>query len=171
MLCEECQVNEAAFTVTIASGETMTTRRLCGECMKKMELSLSGGDIQSFLSSILSVLGRAADDNGPVCGGCGMRYADFERTGRLGCSQCYHDFAEQLQPILQRIHGNTQHVGRAPANDEKTAQKPELSPVDQRREELRQKMEEAVACENFEEAAKYRDELRNLTENREGETR
>ena len=34
--------------------------------------------------------------------------------------------------------------------------------MEQKREELRQKMEEAVADENFEDAAKYRDELRAL---------
>ena len=34
--------------------------------------------------------------------------------------------------------------------------------MEQKREELRQKMEEAVADENFEDAAKYRDELRTL---------
>jgi len=82
-----------------------------------------------------------------------MHYSAFERTGRLGCAQCYHDFAEQLRPVLQRIHGNIQHEGRKPAHWENTPEQPE---------ELRQKMEEAVADENFEDAAKYRDELRTL---------
>lgn len=35
MLCEECQKNEAAFSVTITSGGETTTRHLCGECMQK----------------------------------------------------------------------------------------------------------------------------------------
>ncbi len=91
-----------------------------------------------------------------------MHYSAFERTGRLGCAQCYHDFAEQLRPVLQRIHGNIQHEGRKPAHWENTPEQPVLSPTEQKREELRQKMEEAVADENFEDAAKYRDELRAL---------
>ena len=107
MLCEECQKNEAAFSVTVTSGGETTTRHLCGECMQKMGLSLNGGEISGFLSSILSILSQSAEekDNSPVCSGCGMHYSAFERTGRLGCAQCYHDFAEELKPLLQRIHG------------------------------------------------------------------
>ena len=118
MLCEECQKNEAAFSVTITSGGETTTRHLCGECMQKMEVSLTGGDISGFLSSLLSILSQSAEetDDSPVCSGCGMHYSAFERTGRLGCAQCYHDFAEQLRPVLQRIHGNIQHEGRKPAH-------------------------------------------------------
>ena len=93
-----------------------------------------------------------------------MHYSAFERTGRLGCAQCYHDFAEQLRPVLQRIHGNIQHEGRKPAHFEETPAQPELSPLEKKKEELRLKMEEAVASENFEDAAKYRDELRALDE-------
>lgn len=164
MLCEECQKNEAAFSVTITSGGETTTRHLCGECMQKMEVSLTGGDISGFLSSLLSILSQSAEetDDSPVCSGCGMHYSAFERTGHLGCAQCYHDFAEQLRPVLQRIHGNIQHEGRKPAHWENTPEQPVLSPTEQKREELRQKMEEAVADENFEDAAKYRDELRAL---------
>ncbi|MDD3334188.1 MAG: hypothetical protein PHI98_01605 [Eubacteriales bacterium] len=94
MLCEECQKNEAAYSITITSGDEVKIRHLCGDCMKKMELSLSQGDIQSFLSSILSVLGSVQADTSPVCSQCGLHYSTFERTGKLGCAQCYRDFSE-----------------------------------------------------------------------------
>lgn len=171
MLCEECRQNEATFSITLTSGDEVTTRHLCGDCMKKMELTLSQGDIQSFLSSILSVLGNAQADDSPVCSGCGLHYSAFERTGKLGCAQCYRDFSEQLKPLLQRIHGFTQHVGHTPhsiapahtmPSDPEPAAQAVQDPLQTRREALRQKMDEAVACENFEDAAKYRDELRRL---------
>ena len=60
MLCEECKKNQATVIVTVTAGEEMTTRHLCPDCMKKMELSLAQGDIQSFLSSILSNSGQFA---------------------------------------------------------------------------------------------------------------
>lgn len=187
MLCEECQKNEATFSITITSGDEITTRHLCVECMKKMELSLSQGDIQSFLSSILSVLGSVKTDDSPVCSGCGLHYSTFERTGKLGCAQCYRDFSEQLKPLLQRIHGCTQHVGHLPsdyashhaqaeaatAKAAATAQaagnhqaampnSAATAALQRQQDLLRKKMDEAVACENFEDAAKYRDELRQL---------
>lgn len=165
MLCEECGKNQATVSITLATGNGTTTRRLCPDCMKKMESSLAKGDIQGFLSSILSVLKAEKKDDRPVvtCPGCGLSYADFEHTGRLGCAQCYRTFSEQLKPLLQRIHGRAQHAGRRPA-----AFVPDPTDAfNARVAELRQKMDEAVALENFEDAAKYRDELRKLTESRE----
>ena len=162
MLCEECGKNQATVSITVSAGGEVSTRRLCPECMKKMQFSLVNGDIQGFLSSVLSVLGsgQKAEEHSAVCSGCGLSYAEFERTGRLGCAQCYRDFSDHLRPLLQRIQGRAQHAGRKPA-----AFTP--SPEDERAariSELRQKMDEAVASENFEDAAKYRDELRKLTE-------
>lgn len=180
MLCEECQTNEAVFTVTLTSGDGVTRKHLCGECMKKWEANLADGDIHSFLSSILSILGSAQKtEESLVCSGCGLKYSAFEKSGRLGCAQCYQDFASKLTPMLKRIHGNTQHNGRTPramqsqadapaeAAQQETVQPdpvPEISPVEKMREELKKKMDEAVACENFEDAAKYRDQLKALLE-------
>lgn len=116
MLCEECGKNQATVAITVSAGGEVTTRRLCPECMKKMQFSLVSGDIQGFLSSVLSVLGsgQKVEEHTAVCSGCGLSYAEFERTGRLGCAQCYRDFSDQLKPLLQRIHGRAQHAGRRP---------------------------------------------------------
>jgi len=98
-----------------------------------------------------------------VCSSCGLSYQEFEHTGRLGCAQCYRDFADQLKPSLQKIHGRTQHAGRRP----KAYVPDPQDELNQRVNELRKLMDEAVAAENFEEAARLRDELRSLMEKRE----
>lgn len=178
MLCDECGKNPAVFSVTITSGEGVSNRHLCSDCMKKMESTLAGGNIHSFLSSILGMLSAAnTEDTQPVCSSCGLRFSEFERTGRLGCANCYKDFQKELGPMLQRIHGSSQHVGRKPAPFtamvEETAEPsvPEKESVPTlkelnalRMDELRQKMDEAVAVENFEAAAQYRDEMRALAQ-------
>jgi len=162
MMCEECGKNQATVSITVTTGSGTNTRRLCPECMKKMEFTLVKGDIQSFLSSVLSVLGseKKAEQPSIVCSSCGLSYAEFEHTGRLGCAQCYRDFANQLKPSLQKIHGRTQHAGRRP----KAFVPDPQDELNQRMSELRKQMDEAVANENFEEAARLRDELRSLTE-------
>lgn len=166
MLCEECEKNQATVSITVTSGTGTNTRHLCPECMKKMEFSLVKGDIQSFLSSVLSVLGNEKKDKqhpAIICQSCGLSFAEFEHTGRLGCAQCYRDFAEQLKPSLQKIHGRTQHAGRKPQNyvpDPKAE-------LNQRQTELRRLMDKAVETENFEEAARLRDEIRTLGETQE----
>jgi len=166
MLCEECGKNQATVSITVTTGGNTSTRRLCPECMKKMELNLVKGDIQSFLSSVLSVLGsekKTEEQPTVVCSSCGLSYQEFEHTGRLGCAQCYRDFADQLKPSLQKIHGRTQHAGRRP----KAYVPDPQDELNQRVNELRKLMDEAVAAENFEEAARLRDELRSLMEKRE----
>ena len=40
MLCEECHVNEANFTVSVVSGEETTVRHLCADCMSRMNADL-----------------------------------------------------------------------------------------------------------------------------------
>jgi len=165
MLCEECGKNPATVSISVSTGNGFNTRNLCPECMKKMELSLAKGDIQSFLSSVLSILSKEKKAEQPsiTCSSCGLTYAEFEHTGRLGCAQCYRDFAAQLKPVLQKIHGRTQHAGRKPK-----AYVPDPKDVlDQRILELRTAMDTAVASENFEEAARLRDELKALTEKQE----
>jgi len=128
-----------------------------------MEVSFTQGDVQSFLSSLLTLISSQSKASQMTCSSCGMSYEEFQRTGKLGCAQCYHAFEEELRPLLTRIHGRSQHAGRAPGGTEKQAQ------IDAGIDELRIRMEKAVSAEDFEEAAKLRDEIRALIEKREKE--
>ncbi len=173
MLCDECGKNPAVFSVTIASGGGVSNRHLCAECMKQMESSLTQGNIHSFLSSIMSMLSPTQKESDLLkCAQCGLSYSDFERTGKLGCAGCYQSFQKELGPMLQRIHGSSQHVGRTPVHNHEPEAVQTTVPAEptqkelneKRMEELRQKMDEAVAVENFEAAAQYRDEMRALAQ-------
>lgn len=157
MLCEECNKNQATVVITVTTGGEITTRHLCQECMKKMEISFAQGDVQSFLTSLLALLSAEAKGAKLTCSGCGLSYSAFQQTGKLGCAQCYQDFAEELRPLLARIQGRSQHAGRMPAGHENEKAR------EQTIGELRKRMEKAVTLENFEEAAQLRDEIRVLS--------
>ena len=129
----------------------------------ELVLIATQGDVQSFLSSLLTLISSQSKASQMTCSSCGMSYEEFQRTGKLGCAQCYHAFEEELRPLLTRIHGRSQHAGRAPGGTEKQAQ------IDAGIDELRIRMEKAVSAEDFEEAAKLRDEIRALIEKREKE--
>ncbi len=161
MLCEECQKNQATVAITVSAGDEKTTRNLCNDCLKKMEHSLASGDLQSFLSSVLSLLSSKQVPQAQSCTGCGLTYHDFEKSGKLGCANCYITFAKELRPMLRRIHGDTHHVGRMPESFLKANEREKQIEI------LKQKMDDAVAVENFEDAAKYRDELRALINDQE----
>ncbi len=62
MLCEECHVNEANFTVSVVAGEETTVRHLCADCMSRMNADLVKGNVRSLLSTVLSAIRATADD-------------------------------------------------------------------------------------------------------------
>lgn len=158
MLCEECKVNEASCTLSVMVGDKVTTRHLCSDCMEKMNQTLTSGNIRSLLSSILSAItGNDTPEEKKaelVCPRCHTTLSQFTRTGRLGCPKCYEAFREQLQPMLLQIHGRTQHAGRQPLRSE------EAQRARTRQQELTRLMDEAVALEDFEQAAVLRDQLK-----------
>ena len=161
VLCEECKTNEASYTISVMVGGEITTRHLCGDCMAKMYMDNASGNIKSLLSTILSAitgdtaLGSAEKD--VICPRCGMTLSEFTRTGHLGCPKCYEAFREQLQPMLLQIHGRVQHAGRQPLSTAEEQRKRSAT------EQLQRQMEQAVALEDFETAAKLRDQIRALS--------
>lgn len=141
-------------------GDEVTTRHLCGDCMARMNMTLSTGNIKNLLSSILSAITGNDTSTAPqqevVCPRCHTTLSQFTKTGHLGCPGCYEAFREQLQPMLLQIHGRVQHAGRQPLCTE-DAQRTRT-----RQEQLTRLMEQAVALEDFETAAQLRDQLRAL---------
>ncbi len=97
------------------------------------------------------------------CPHCGYQFETFRQTGRLGCTRCYESFAQVLQPLIAGIHGNLAHVDEGPPPGPPVVPEPT-----DRLSELKRKLKEAVQHENFEEAAKLRDEIHSLEGNLKG---
>jgi len=162
MLCDICHKNEATVHLTEIIDNQITELHLCEECARqkgaKMEQHFGLADLLAGLSD----LGQQFESVGKAklkCPNCGLTYEDFRRIGRLGCSECYEAFKDSLEILLKRIHGSTQHLGRAPAARAKTAAPLKKASVI---ELLRAKLQTAIEMEEFEEAAKLRDKIRAL---------
>ena len=92
-----------------------------------------------------------------------MTYETFRKTGLLGCADCYKEFREPLEKLIMSIHANTQHTGRVPGG---LAKRVSLkATVDQ----LKAKLVNAIAAEEYEEAARLRDQIRALKQQLEEE--
>ena len=91
-----------------------------------------------------------------VCSNCGISFREFRSQGRLGCPHDYIEFARELTPLLENIHGSTQHVGKVPkrAPDESQRQYQLIK--------LRNDLRNAVEDEDYERAAKLRDDIRTM---------
>ena len=157
MLCEECGKRPADVLMTAVVNGKSTTRHLCRECLKKYQ----AGDLHGVLAAVLSAMADQKQAPDIACPYCGETYAEFQKTGMLGCARCYQAFRKELTPLLARVQGRAQHAGRRPpVSEEEQAREARMA-------ELRKLMEQAVQEENFEEAARLRDELRAMTPARE----
>jgi Uncharacterized protein with conserved CXXC pairs len=87
---------------------------------------------------------------------CGFSQADFKKTGRLGCSECYGTFAEGLGSLLKAMHKGTEHVGKLPERAQRTMA------LNQQMRALKRIWKKAVADENYESAASLRDQIKQL---------
>lgn len=166
MLCNLCNKSQATVHLTEIVDEQMSELHLCDDCARKKSMQM---EQQFGLSDLLAGLvdyGKQLNptDKEPVgneCSACGLSYEDFRKIGRLGCGECYRHFSQHLGPLLKRIHGAGLHVGKVPRRVEDNPVKVVL-PAEKKEglESLKEKLVEAIEKEEFEEAARLRDIIR-----------
>ena len=158
MVCELCKQTQATVHLTEIVNEQMTELHLCEACANQ-----KGAQVESHfgLSDMLSGLadfGKAQEPeevSSKACPTCGMTYDDFRKVGRLGCADCYATFKRSLGSLLKRIHGAPIHVGKSPLRLLKPSKVAKSELLD-----LKRRLERAIEGEEFEEAAKLRDQIR-----------
>ena len=166
MMCEDCGIRPAKFhLMTIINGDRVE-RNLCPTCMAKHQKKIPGIDFSNLAGILNSILEnktaaeqekRDAEYDDLVCEQCGMTYAEFQKCGMLGCAACYQAFKTPMTALLQRVHGNTQHAGRVPGGVHSGTS------IRMNIDRLKQKLQKAIADEEYEQAAKLRDTIRALT--------
>ena len=159
MLCNICGKNPATVHLTEIIDDQMNELHLCEECARQKSIQM---EQQFGLSDLLAGLAefekpvKKTEEAALKCANCGLTYADFKKIGRLGCGECYSAFKKYLGPLLKRIHGSSQHFGKSPLKVTKVLKKKiDLAT-------LRQSLQRAIEMEAFEEAAKIRDQIREL---------
>jgi protein arginine kinase activator len=169
MLCDICNKNPATVHLTEIVDEQMSELHLCEECARKKSSQMES---QFGLSDLLAGL---ADFEKPSeekevaalkCPNCGLTYKDFKKVGRLGCGECYNTFKKFLAPLLKRIHGSGAHCGKCPVKVT-SVKSPKKKVSDM--QDLRGRLQKAIEMEAYEEAAKIRDQIRELQEKQEKE--
>ncbi len=164
MVCQNCEDREAEVHLTQIVDDEMTTVHLCSQCAAEQgihshsEEGPSSGPLADFLAQSGKGVGESSVPARPDgCSYCGTTLADFRRTGRLGCPQCWSHFEDQLRPLMRRIHGSTEHVGKLYVGSES-----ESDERFTRISTLKLRLERAIESENFEKAAELRDRIEDL---------
>nr|MBU1328505.1 UvrB/UvrC motif-containing protein [Candidatus Omnitrophota bacterium] len=160
MVCNICGKSQATVHLTEIIDEQITELHLCEECAQKkgaqMESHFGLSDLLAGLADLGTQFNKTKTEPKLKCPKCGLTYEDFKKVGRLGCGECYNVFKEALVPLLKRIHGSTQHYGKSPKKIAKIVKSKNELDV------LKEKLQKAIQKEDFEEAAKLRDKIKEL---------
>jgi protein arginine kinase activator len=160
MLCDQCRERDAIVHLTQMVAEAVTQVHLCERCAAERGIETTVSVPQAPLGDFLqAVQQQAAQMPGDAarCAYCGTSLRDFRASGRLGCAHCYSAFEHSLRELLRRVHGGTRHEGwRYETQD------PALVSRERTLEDLRGRLQRAVADEEFEAAAALRDQIRGL---------
>jgi len=159
MICDICSKNEATVHLTEIINSEVTKLHLCEDCARNKASQME----EHF--GLAELLAGLADFGVPLesdetarlkCPNCGFTYMDFKKVGRLGCGECYEAFSKNIAALLKKIHGSEQHFGKAPIKAQKIVK------VRDDIQELKARLQKAIQREEFEEAAKLRDQLKEL---------
>ena len=171
MLCEKCKKRTATvFYNENINGKTRSFS-LCGECAAKLREKGDIQDITSMTGSFADPFSALHDNlfgsffgipSGMVshgqkqCPGCGTTYLEINKSGKVGCPECYAVFREELSGLLSSVHGTPGHTGSVPAKHRAKQER------DQKLQRMKDELQAAIQTEDYEKAAALRDEIRKL---------
>ena len=157
MQCQICNKPATVHLTEIVNGEKIE-RHLCEQCAQNEGITIKTHvPLDELLNNIVSAQEQADELADLCCPQCNLSWAEFRKAGQLGCPNDYLAFERPLRSLIERAHeGAHIHVGRIPRHANSTTS----SQVKLRR--LRQDLQKAVEQEDYENAARLRDEIQNL---------
>lgn len=161
MKCDNCNNPATVHLTEIKAGKKLE-KHLCENCAAQLEgIGTAKGHqpINELLTNFVMAHSGIAKEQGLQCEGCGMTWAEFRQGGLLGCANDYKVFERELAPLIQRAHeGATHHIGKVPTRRGAVGVPAKRRGTDVER--LRRDLARAVEAEDYERAAKLRDQIR-----------
>lgn len=158
-MCEKCGINPAAVTLTKVINGKKSVVKLCASCAQEnniyKDINMDLG-FSSLFSSFFTD-NEPKVDTADVCAVCGMNRYEFLKRGKPGCANCYSVFESSMKPLLKKIHSTTNHIGKVygiPGG--KSESKIDL---------LKAQLKDAISKEEYEKAARLRDEIKEMEGN------
>ncbi len=158
IVCQLCNQARAIVHLTDFIPEKRE-RHLCEDCAEKEGVIIkqqhptTNEILQQFIKHKVG-LGRGEDI---ACPKCGVTFREFQVKGQLGCAHDYTAFQNLLLPLIKSAHeGAEQHMGKVPPTADETVRR------QTRLLRLRRELQEAVEQEDYELAARLRDQIRTL---------
>lgn len=170
MQCEKCKIKRATVFFTELD---RTRHALCSLCDAEQRggVHTSDGNIKYAPKSYLYELSYNDDtmycaneltSEGVLCPNCKTKLDDILNSGRMGCADCYTSFSGVVQFIGYGNHSYSKYNEKMPRRYR------ERLDLQSRIVTLGILLSEAVREQNFEDAAKIRDEIKLLEDMKKG---
>lgn len=157
MKCQKCQKPATYHITDIERGKPLEYH-FCEE-HAKLHLAVDQAsempDMGELAKEVMGAV-KLRDDkevDDKTCPICQLNFTEFKTTGRLGCPHDYEVFRNELLPLLENIHDETRHAGKVPRRS------PMISKQQTTLIQLRNELKRLIASEQYELAAKIRDEI------------
>lgn len=162
MICNICGAAEATIHLTEIVNDQMIEIHICENCAQEkgtdFKTHFNFGDLLTGFTGPEGDISLSRKKPLTKCPQCRTTYEEFAKSGRLGCPTCYGAFAKMLVPLIKRVQRSAHHIGKKPSR---------ISGADRSVYDLRllqDHLRKSVESEAFEEAAKLRDQIKNLEE-------
>ncbi len=180
MLCEKCEKNQATFHYTEVVNGVKNEHHLCSECAANTDISYYSTifDNDQFGKLLSGILGgqnifKGMEERDPAksvqCPKCKMTYGEFIANSSFGCGDCYDVFGPLISTNIKKIQGSDTHIGKKPMLYAGNEFKNNIAIKDSEKRDLNKEIDyyskllkEAVAVEDFIEAARLRDLITEL---------
>ncbi|MDD2628327.1 MAG: UvrB/UvrC motif-containing protein [Clostridia bacterium] len=157
MKCSKCKINEAKIKYEENVNGIKKSMDLCEECSRNLGiLSSNIGFMDNLLMSLMDepiTIGTSKTLEN-TCKNCGYHFSDYTSTGLFGCPECYTTFEKRLLPMFHKIHGTASHLKD---KNDKTVKNGKEIKKENTILELKGKLMKHIQNEEYEEAAKLRD--------------
>jgi len=175
MICDFCKKNIAIVHLLRVQNDNVEKVNICSECARDFSF-FSEDDFYKDLSNILSKIFQSDQGsvyNGKVhqslgnievkknksCPFCRTDLKAIKKSGKMGCPHCYNEFRSVILPIIKAIHQDVEYRGKIPEYI------PRKIKLEKSISDLRNRLNREIFVENFEEAARIRDEIKQLEKN------
>jgi protein arginine kinase activator len=155
MKCQLCGAADARVFIQQSNASGRSALAVCAACARRRGLVRLDGDLTASVKEILASAGAPVVPVGAAirCPRCAARLSELRKRGGAGCPACWDRFGDALYGDRPAPPA---YSGRLPKRLEAARrQRGEIGEAERR-------LGEALAAEDYESAARWRDRLRRL---------
>ena len=184
MLCEKCKKRDANVMITEVINGEKKQHNYCSQCASELEIGPFAHDylpLKQILSGIFEWGNeKRKEDNQRTkenrrqekrefsCPTCHTSYNEVVNKKIFGCPDCYETFGILMEDEIEKIQGKKVHIGKHPMDYHSHKENEKMETIEESTEEklllLQSRLQEAILEEDYQMAAKYRDEITQLKE-------